>query len=133
MAKDDGIMWALLLFLAAGRRSSAAPGSVAADLPPGEWIWPMLTLPDGRPPEISSGWGSAPDGGSRRHKGVDVMYRGPRKLPKPSSWPMPDHGSPGYEVPQGGPIVAAHAGRVWATGKTPLGHFVIVDHGPEPW
>ena len=134
---DDGIMWALLLFLAAGRRGAAAPGSVAADLPPGEWIWPMLTLPDGRPPEISSGWGSPRDNGARRHKGVDIMYRRTSKLPKPLTgklrYPLPDHGSVGYEVPEGAPIVAAHAGRIWATGKTTLGNFVIIDHGPEPW
>jgi murein DD-endopeptidase MepM/ murein hydrolase activator NlpD len=132
MAKDDGL-WVILLLLAASRRSSSAPGSVSSiALPAGEWVWPMLTLPDGRRPEISDGFGSPRDSGKRKHKGVDIMYRREHPLTK-VKYPLPDHGSAMFEVPQGAPVVAAHAGRVWSTGKTPLGHYVIIDHGPEPW
>jgi murein DD-endopeptidase MepM/ murein hydrolase activator NlpD len=130
---SDVGLWAILLLLAASRRSSSAPGSASSlELPPGEWVWPMLTLPDGRAPLISDGFGSPRDDGKRRHKGVDIMYRRPKPIVG-GRYPLPDHGSRMFEVPPGAPIIAAHSGRVWSTGKTPLGNYVIIDHGPEPW
>lgn len=47
------------------------------------------------------------------HLGVDLLY----------------HGTLGYYAPDGLPVVAARAGKVWSTGVTERGHNVVVDHG----
>lgn len=97
------------------------------------WVWPMVRLADGRPPVISDGWGSDRDGGERKHRGVDVMYKRPRTLTREEWARMSvserNHNSRGYEVPESAVIVAAHAGRIWSTSKTALGIHVLIDHG----
>lgn len=104
---------------------------LGAALAPGTWVWPVLRHPDGRPPKISSGWGServetaAQDAHS--HRGVDIMYRRPHEVS--SSVYKPEHGSPYYEAPAGTLILAAHDGVVWSTGSGLLGKNIILDHG----
>lgn len=99
------------------------------------WVWPMLRLGDGRAPVVSDGFGSDRDGGSRSHKGVDVMYKRPRTWSKEEwaamSAAQRNHNSRGFEVPEGAFVVCARAGRVWSSGRTELGHHVIVDHGRD--
>ncbi len=40
-----------------------------------------------------------------------------------------DHGSKGYEVPEGTPVMAARAGVVWSAALGSRGHAVVIDHG----
>lgn len=91
----------------------------------GRWVWPMPRLADGRAPDVSAGYEVRSSG--KLHDAVDVMYHRPRKVT--GAFPFPDHGSPGYEVPEGTDALAAADGKVWATGKDAHGHWVVLDHG----
>lgn len=151
-------MWWLLLAMAAlggtsGRKrgaelmSSATPpissgpggAGVTSKIPPGaarRWVWPLPRLADGRAPRVSSGWGS-PRGtgtpGAHSHVGVDVMYRRVVLLPEGTKLPLPDHGSRGFELPAGTPVLAASAGTVWSTGHTERGYSVTISHPGTGW
>lgn len=104
-------------------------GQLAPDDPTG-WVFPIPILRDGRRPVISDGWGSGRDGGARRHRGVDCMYK--RKVRVSKEQARAEHGSVSYDVPPGTPVLAARAGKVWSYGHSEYGWNVILDHG-KPW
>lgn len=91
------------------------------------WVIPLPRLSDGREPKISDHYGPSKlrDGGF--HPGVDLMY--PRPRPFPKTYPLADHGSSLYEVPEETPALAAGAGKIWHTGRDHHGAVVHIDHG----
>jgi murein DD-endopeptidase MepM/ murein hydrolase activator NlpD len=139
---------ALLLFvaLAASGRDASARARGDAFLPgednmdetpttpdPQNWILPMPAL-DGRPPTISSGWGSPrpAHGGepAHFHQGADFMYDRVPPLPHGVKPPLHEHRA--FFVPEGTHALAARAGKVWSVEHTSMGWRVVVDHG-APW
>jgi murein DD-endopeptidase MepM/ murein hydrolase activator NlpD len=94
---------------------------------PGEWVWPLAEF-EGRRPLISDGWGSPRDGGARRHRGVDLMYRRSATLDgrRPPGTP---NGSKHHVMGDRVPVMAVHDGVVWSAGWTPRGFSVVIDHG----
>jgi peptidoglycan LD-endopeptidase LytH len=95
------------------------------------WVWPVPRFEDGRAPRISDGWGSARDGGRRRHRGVDVMYRraNERELVERFA-PGTPNGSPLHFMPDGTPALAARGGVVRWVKKTRRGFEVVIGHNP---
>lgn len=126
-AKDHGPWWLLPVVLLIGMFAKRKPAAPAPSDDDGEWLWPMPRLPDGRRPEVSDGYGVRRSG--KLHEGVDIMYRRPINLPGRPKLPLPDHGSRGYEVPAGTPVLAAADGAIWSTGEGPRGHYIVIDHG----
>lgn len=127
-------MWPLLLlaaFALAGRRRPR--------IAPAGWVWPLPVLDEDEArdagvhaiPDISSGWGEPRADGSRKHLGVDVMYKrlGPLASVRAGTV-APDGGSRAYYVPPDISAVAAHRGRIWRAGWYGGGGFVMLDHGP---
>lgn len=83
------------------------------------WVWPVPDLDSmvgGRAHAVIS-----QEFRGRRdphpHYGVDIMYR--------SQFPPPT-----FTAPEGTPILAARAGRLWSVQKTSRGWSVVLDHGP---
>ncbi len=115
-----------------GRTAAAAARPAPPPVLAGTWVWPMPTF-RGRAPVVSSGWGSPRDGGERRHRGVDVMFKRAHREEFVAEFPpgTPD-GSKGYFVPPGTVAVAASDGRIWSAGWAPGGYAVVIDHG-KPW
>jgi murein DD-endopeptidase MepM/ murein hydrolase activator NlpD len=105
----------------------AALGPVPPGGLPGVWVWPLPTF-EGRRPVVSDGWGSPRDGGTRRHRGVDIMYRRSDALDS-TRRPGTPSGSRHHVMPDGVPVLAVHDGTVWSAGWTPRGHTVVIDHG----
>lgn len=105
-----------LAILSPAREESSAPGS---------WVWPMPRLGDGRVPVITDGYRYRSTG--KLHAAVDVMYR--RGVPMTGRAPFTDNGSKKFEVPQGTAVLAAAAGKIWATGVDAHGGWVVIDHG----
>jgi hypothetical protein len=117
---------------------------VTAD--PENWIWPLRPIDAhafgaarGGAPTISDGWGSArgAHGGqaAHTHAGADIMFERAKHLPKDAKGrclTCPPHESSGYFVPEGTPVVAAHAGKVWSVAHTTMGIRIVIDHG-KPW
>lgn len=94
------------------------------------WVWPVLRHKDGRPPKVSSGWGSPRNAGtpdSHSHRGVDIMYRRPEAVPRAVY--KKDKGSANYEAPKGTLIIAPHDATVWSVKRTQRGVSIILDHG----
>lgn len=128
--RDSDVTAILLLLgftMAISKRTSLELG--------GGWTWPMPELDEleaahagVKPrPAISDGVGARKrGGGTRDHKGVDIMYKriAQAQLPRrgESRW---------FMVPAQTPVLAARAGRIWSAGLGPRGHWVILDHGPE--
>lgn len=96
------------------------------------WMWPVPDAIIGGNlyrPVITDGFGS-PRPGGRLHTGVDVMYRRRTALDQSLRYPpRTPSGSAGAFAPEGTPIVAARAGRVWSAKRTPRGFAVVLDHG----
>lgn len=118
-----------------GRKSLTATTTQPTKMT-GVWVWPLPML-GGRAPVVSDGYGS-PRGATAHqaahtHVGVDVMYRRPSPLAGKLVYPLVDHGSRGFELPEGTPVLAAHDGKVWSAGKTALGWRVVIDHSPLPY
>jgi murein DD-endopeptidase MepM/ murein hydrolase activator NlpD len=90
-----------------------------------DWVWPMPVW-NGRNPVISNGFDPSPDPTfGKKHGGVDIMYK---RLPDESA-KLPD-GTKGFFVPSDRiPVYAVANGVVIQSGKNPLGHSVIIDHG----
>lgn len=108
----DGEAFALLaLVLLALRRSATV------QLAEG-WVWPVPSW-NALLPQISQGFDDPAESAlltarSRRHLGVDILYRvGGR-----------------WTAPADTPIVAANAGTVERVTRSPRGWSVVVDHGP---
>lgn len=112
---------------------AARPRAAIADR--GAWLWPVPLL-NGRPPVVSSGWGSprrAQDGTTHPHRGVDIMYKRRSRSELIERFPPgTPNGSPGYFMPDFIPVFAARDGVVWSARKGPRGHAIVVDHG-KPW
>lgn len=116
-------------------------GSVTQDprLVGNGWVWPLPLLEPqwartwgcSRAPVISDGFGEGKrDGGKRAHVGVDLMYKRDKTISKVQALADP-YGTRQFVVPPGTEVRAAHRGRIWSAGKISVGHFVILDHGPE--
>jgi murein DD-endopeptidase MepM/ murein hydrolase activator NlpD len=94
--------------------------------------WPMLNLPDGRVPVITSGFG--PRGkNQKQHNGVDLFYYF-KAGDEPSfvgdgGAARGSDGKPRWVVPYNTDAIAVAAGRVTAAGPTATGHRVWIDHG----
>jgi len=92
-----------------------------------DWVWPMPVW-HGRQPVISNGFDPSPSPDPRfvkKHAGVDIMYK---RLPSESAT-LPE-GTRHYFVPSNRiPVFAVGSGVVVQSGKNPLGHSVIIDHG----
>jgi murein DD-endopeptidase MepM/ murein hydrolase activator NlpD len=120
----------LLLLAMSGRRTAELEHGSDE---PNVWTWPLPRLADGRKPRRSAKFGTwrlSPT--PHTHVGIDVMYERRHALPKGTKLPTPDHGSIGFELPDGTQVVAARAGKVWSVSKTGRGIGVVVDHG-SPW
>jgi hypothetical protein len=104
--------------------SVANEGSASRVTPlPGRWVWPV-PISRGRRPVISSGWGTPR--GTRKHEGVDVMFR---RLPTDRYAIGSPNGSKAFVMPDNILAVAAADGTVWSAGWTPRGFSVVLDHG----
>jgi murein DD-endopeptidase MepM/ murein hydrolase activator NlpD len=101
----------------------------------GAWLWPVPSL-NGRPPVISSGWGSPRKdgkGGHRPHRGVDIMYRRKSRSELVDRFPPgTPNGSPLHFMPDFIPVFAARDGEVWSAKLTSRGYAIVLDHG-KPW
>lgn len=106
--------------------------SLAAEVVLARGVFPV-PMWHGRRAEISDGWGSPRDGGVRRHRGADLMFRRRSRGELVAEFPpgSPD-GSRGYFMPHGHPAIAVADAVVWSAGLTSRGFAVILDHG-APW
>jgi murein DD-endopeptidase MepM/ murein hydrolase activator NlpD len=99
------------------------------------WVFPLPSL-NGRPPVVSSGWGSPrrdPGGPLRSHRGVDLMYKRRSRAELVDRFPPgTPNGSTLFFMPDHIPVFAAHDGKVWSAGETSRGHAVVLNHG-KPW
>lgn len=97
------------------------------------WVRPLLQLPDGRKPVVTSEFGDArsatPAQKAHIHAGVDVMYERLKKVPKAVF--QADHGSTKYFLEEGSPVVAASDGTVSWTGSSLHGLSLIINHTPS--
>lgn len=102
MRDADVIGVALFLMSFGGKRGAVPWGS--------GWWWPVpaVRLADKRElrPQVTQEF-------KAEHEGVDIMFRD----------------ASGYFAPEGTPITAARAGKVWSVSKGPRGWAVVVDHG----
>lgn len=148
----DGVLLLLLVVgaLAARKRKRNGNGSPDETPPPAApaaglsasitnaasdgWVWPLPVLGAQRP-VVSDGYGSdraaTASQKAHMHVGVDIMYKRPRRIT--GKYPFPDHGSPGFELPEGTSVLAAHDGTVWSAQHTALGWRIVIDHGPLPY
>ena len=77
---------------------------------PYEGVSPVPSLPDGRRPVVSSGFGMRESG---MHSGLDIMYK--RQAGEPASGP---NGSAGFYMPNGIPALAPMDSLVTASRET---------------
>lgn len=111
---------------------AAPPASIVSPPSPTGWVWPVPRFADGRAPRISDGWGSKRDGGKRRHRGVDVMYRRKDRRELVEQFPPgTPNGSPMHFMPDATPVLAARAGEVRWVKLTRRGFEVVIRH--EGW
>jgi murein DD-endopeptidase MepM/ murein hydrolase activator NlpD len=120
-----GALGALLL---SGRRAAAAKTPAAIAPPPGTWVWPVPSW-QGRAPAVSDGWGSRRDGGMRKHRGVDIMFKRTRRDELVAEFPPGTaDGAKWHFMPRGVVAVAAADGVVRSAGWAPRGNAVVVRH-----
>lgn len=114
-----------------------APIHVSASLlgpptpPPGRWVVPVARW-QGRTPVVSDGWGSPRDGGQRRHRGVDIMFRRRTRTEFGNVFPPRAPHSRWHFMPPGTLVLAASDADVWSAGWTPRGYSIVLSHG-APW
>jgi murein DD-endopeptidase MepM/ murein hydrolase activator NlpD len=120
-----GALGALLL---SGGRVAAAETSRVVAPPPGTWVWPVPSW-QGRAPVVSDGWGSRRDGGTRKHRGVDIMFKRMRRDELLAEYPpgTPD-GAKWFFMPRGLVAVAAADGVVRSAGWAPSGNAIVIHH-----
>jgi murein DD-endopeptidase MepM/ murein hydrolase activator NlpD len=124
-----GVLGAMLL---RDRVPPVVPRGRVVAPPSGTWVWPVPSY-RGRRPVISDGWGSPRDGGSRAHRGADIMYRRAHREELVDVFaPGTPDGTKWHFMPLDMVAVAAADGRVWSAGWTPRGNAVVIDHG-KPW
>lgn len=117
--------------------ASEAPTTTVAHLdgpppaPSGRWVVPVACW-QGRRPVVSDGWGSPRDGGRRRHRGVDVMFRRRTRDEYGTLFPPRAPHSTWHFLPPGTLVLAASDADVWSAGWTPHGYAVVLSHG-APW
>lgn len=87
------------------------------------WVFPV-PLYKGRDPRISDGFGSSRDGGSRKHAGVDVMFK--RLAAEPVGLP---NGTKNYYMPNDVPALAAYDGKIEKSAFIGTGGWVTINHG----
>jgi hypothetical protein len=89
------------------------------------WVWPMPVW-NGRNPVITNGFDPTPSAKwGMKHAGVDIMY-----LRHPHESARLPEGHKRFFVPSERiPVYAVGNGVVIQSGKNPLGHHVIIDHG----
>lgn len=93
--------------------------------------WPLLLLPDGRKPHITSKFYTENDGRST-HKGVDMFYEWLESDPDVKlgdGGAIKKRGKRRWWYPDGAVAVAAAAGQVSHASKIGTGYRVWVDHG----
>lgn len=102
------------------------------------WHWPVPDLEvngERYPAVITSGFRSVD---RPTHDGVDIMYARKSATDMIAEFPprVTDAGGarahPRFFAPQDTPVLAARAGRVWATLRLPTGLAIVLDHG-KPW
>ena len=86
----------------------------------------------GRTPVVSDGWDSPRDGGRRRHRGVDMMFRRRTRDEFRTLFPPRAPHSTWHFMPPGTLVLAASDADVWSAGWTPHGYEVVLSHG-APW
>lgn len=107
------------------------PAVATTTLPTGRWIYPLPRW-QGRAPVISDGWGSPRDGGLRRHRGADLMYRRRTRDELTVVFPPRAPHSAWHFLPPGTVALAAADADVWSAGEDARGHVVVLSHG-APW
>lgn len=107
--------------------------TTSADVTPpsGRWVFPIPRW-QGRAPVISDGWGSPRDGGVRRHRGADLMYRRRTRRELELVFPPRAPHSRWHFMPAGTLALAAGDADVWFAGRTTRGHAIVLSHG-APW
>ena len=95
-----------------------------------QWVSP-LPVYRGYVPEVSDGFQGAATTDHRQHLGVDLMYRRKRAntVTPPEEAIDGKNGSKLYWVPAGMVAYACHDAIIWSTGRTELGHNVVLDCG----
>jgi len=111
---------------------ATAPESGRAPAPPASgWVWPVPPYEDGRRPSVSDGWGSGRAGGTRRHRGVDLMYRRQRPNELVDRFPPgTPNGTRRHFMPNGTPALAARAGVVTLLRPSSGGVEIVLRHEP---
>lgn len=122
-----GLLALLLLFLRRKERGgSIVPIDASDDAIP--WTWPLPTI-DWHGELLSAAESSAPhwrNPSRPTHQGPDLMYK---RRPDTPAYVKGDHGTRNWWVPEGTPVYAAAAGKVWSVTKTARGVAVVIDHG----
>jgi murein DD-endopeptidase MepM/ murein hydrolase activator NlpD len=105
--------------------------SIRAQRSPLEKFWPLPALPDGRAPEITSGFYTENPSRST-HKGVDMFYRwldSDPDVPVGDGGAIKRNGKRRWWYPEGAVAIAAADGVVQQVGRIKTGHRVWINHG----
>lgn len=97
-----------------------------------ERIYPVVAW-RGRTPVISDGYSAEETVTHREHHGADIMFR---RLPTDAAeFPVDSkNGSKLYVMGNDVDVVAWSSGKLWSAGYSETyGHYVVIDHGPEPY
>lgn len=89
------------------------------------WVRPVAPLADGSEPVVSDGFKPRARDGRRQHLGVDICFRSSRRLA-----PRPPHNTRWFYCPEGVPVRAIGAAKIWKAVHGRRGWAVTLDHGP---
>lgn len=105
-------------------------GDELLPIDPAAWVFPLPDLGDRRP-EISDGFSARATHEQRQHRGADIMFRRRHRGDLADVYrPGTRHGTPGYFMPDGVPVLAVGAGLVTFARWTVRGYTVTIRH-PE--